>query len=83
MKILAGKYGTKREYASIEQYAEAKLDGADYDGGIIEATAATAQNVSEALGRLLDFLADKGMITAADVGYIVEGNHYVHLTFGD
>ena len=83
MKILEGRRAPMEEYPSIERYAQIKLDGSVCDGGITEATAATAQNTSGALGRLLDFLAAKGIVTAADVEYIVEDSHFNYITFGD
>jgi hypothetical protein len=75
-------YGDIGEYWSIERYAQAKLDGDACYRGVTEAATATAQNTSEALGRLLDILAAKGMVTAADVEHIIEDSYSVTLTFG-
>lgn len=73
MKIKTCRYGEKREYNSIEEYAEQRLDGSDYDVGQLEAAVTTARNNSGAIGRLLDLLADKGLVNAEDAGNIIEG----------
>ena len=83
MKVIRDNgYGNLREYSSIGLYAQAKLDGDACSRGMTEAAAATAQNTSEALGRLLGILAAKGMVTAADVEHIIEDSYSVTLTFG-
>ena len=66
-------YGDKREYASLEEYAECRLDGDDYGTGAIEAAADTAANNSKAIGRLLGLLVDKGLIAPKEAAVVVEG----------
>lgn len=73
MKIKTEIYGTKHEYGSLEEYAEYRLDGDDYGKGQMEATTDTAKNNSKAIGRLLDFLANKKLLTAKEAVTIVEG----------
>jgi len=73
MKITTECYGTKREFASIEEYTEYRLDGYDYGVGQIEATTAIAKNNAKALGRLLDLLVTKGLVTAEETGTVVGG----------
>ena len=82
MKITTENYGTKREYTSLEEYAKCRLDGDDYGMGQMEATTATAENNSKAIGRLLDLLADKSLITAEEAATIVEGYMSGSATFG-
>lgn len=73
MKLKSDNYGTVREYGSLEEYAEYRLDGDDYGKGAMEAATDTARNNSRAIGRLLDHLAEKGLLNAAEVSNIVEG----------
>ena len=73
MKIRTDSYGNVREYDSLEVYAAQKLDGDDYGVGRLEAAAATAANNSRAIGRLLDILAAKNMISADEAVKAVEG----------
>mgnify|MGYP000951285774 CR=1 FL=1 len=73
MKIRTDSYGNLREYESLENYAANQLDGDDYGVGRLEAAAATAENNSRAIGRLLDILAAKNVITADEAVKTVEG----------
>lgn len=56
---------------SIEDFADYCLDGWRFVDGSIEAAAATGENVSKALGRLLDLLAQKGLLNAREVLMVV------------
>lgn len=58
---------------NIESYAEHSLDGCSYDTGQLEAAAATSRNNSRAIGRLLDLMASKGLLTAPEITQVVEG----------
>lgn len=71
MKLKDTLFGKEILYASLAEYAEAKLDGNDYGVGTLEAAAYTAENNSKAIGRLLDYLADKGKIDVETVNFIV------------
>lgn len=73
MKIIIINSGSiTNSYDSIEEYIEFKLDGEDYETGILESAAATAKNNSKAIGRLLNVLAEKEIIDADDVANIVD-----------
>jgi len=71
MKIKIENYSQVREYDSLEDYAESKLDGDDYGKGTMEAAADTARNNSQAIGRLLDLMADRGLVSAEEAATIV------------
>lgn len=43
------------------------LDGSDYEVGHLECAQRTATNNSEAIGRLVQLLAEKGVLSAAEV----------------
>ena len=73
MRIKIESYGEVCEYESLKDYAELMLDGDDYGNGVIEATANTARNNSQAIGRLLDLMAEKGLVSAEEITTVVEG----------
>ena len=73
MKIQTDDYGKVQEWQSLMEYAELKLDGDDYGKGRLEAAEDTARNNSKAIGRLLDLMADKGIVSANEVVIIIEG----------
>lgn len=73
MKMKTESYGEVRRYQSLEDYAESKLDGDDYGKGAMEAAADTARNNSQAIGRLLDLMAEKGLVSAEEAATVVEG----------
>ena len=73
MKISTERWGEKREYNSLEEYAEYRLDGDDHGKGQMEAATDTARNNSKAIGRLLDLLATKNLVTAEEVATIIDG----------
>lgn len=73
MKVQIDDYGTKREYNSLEQYALLKLDGDDYGMGAVEAVTVTARQNSEAIGRLLDLMTEKGLISIDDAIAVIKG----------
>lgn len=57
---------------AISKYVAGSLHGVD--AGIIESVERTNQNIAEALGRLLDYMAQNGQIACAtEITYIVEG----------
>ena len=74
MKVIRnGSYVTERVYESIEDYTEAELDSSQFANGLVEAAASTAANNSRAIGRLVDCLYGKGILTADEVLEVVEG----------
>lgn len=76
MKIKYNNYGTKEEYSSIEQFAEYSLDGDDYGKGSLESAADTATNNSKAIGRLLEVLHSKNIVSDSDICNIIIGYGY-------
>lgn len=77
MKISITEYGVVRVFDDLEDYAELKLDGDDYERerGAIEAAAATAANNSKAIGRLLDVFAGKGLLSASEVVNVLDDSY--------
>jgi len=63
--------GNLQLFKSLEETAENLLSGDSYDNGALEATSDRACNNSRAIGRLLDWLADRGQITSVDVTKIL------------
>jgi len=59
--------------SSIEDFVAKGLNGRDHDGAL-EQAGATADNATEGLGRLVEILAEKGIISASEVG-IIAGNY--------
>lgn len=72
MKVVTKHYDKVEEYDTLEYYAECKLDGDGFESGVIEATAETARNNSKAIGRLLDLLASKGLVSASEAGGVID-----------
>lgn len=59
--------------STIADFVTSGLDGRDYDGAL-ERAGATADNTAEALGRLVEILAEKGIVSASEV-VIIAGNY--------
>lgn len=59
--------------SSIEDFVASELNSRDYDGAL-ERAGATADNATQGLGRLVEILAEKGIISASEVG-IIAGNY--------
>ena len=57
---------------SIPSYAEATLNGGSWESGQLEATALTSRNNSRAIGRLLQLLASKGLLTAPEITGVID-----------
>lgn len=74
MKIKATPSWEKELNETIYQYVKRKLDGYEYGSGQLEMIGRTSENNSEAIGRLLDLLSTKGLLTAPEVTKIVEGH---------
>tara|TARA_R110002074_G_scaffold385855_1_gene567286 strand:+ start:309 stop:554 length:246 start_codon:yes stop_codon:yes gene_type:complete len=60
--------------SSIEGFVSSELYSRSYDYGTLERVEATADNATEGLGRLVEILAEKGIISASEVG-IIAGNY--------
>jgi hypothetical protein len=73
MKIKIERFGDCDEYGRIEEYAVVRLSGDDYGVCALDAANATARNNSLAIGRLLDILAEKGVVSDYDVSMVVDG----------
>ena len=69
--ILKVDYHEDRKYFNVEHMAREQLDGEDYDRGSVETAAATADNNSCAIGRLLDILLNGNRITLDEVRIIL------------
>jgi hypothetical protein len=72
MKIRATSTWEKEREETVAQYAERCLDGSDYESGQIEAIGRGNEKNSRAIGRLLELLATKGLLTAPEVTRVVE-----------
>ncbi len=83
--ILRAKHCEDREYYSIGDLAQQRLNGEDYDRGILEAVEATAKNNSIAIGRLLETLVglDKGVLQLSDVCDVLGYGEDVTLILGE
>lgn len=57
----------------VADFVSGALSGSDYDRGALEEAAAQATNVSEAFGRLVEILAERGDLTRKDVFKIAKG----------
>jgi len=75
MKIIVTPYyGGKPRNTTLADHATRALDGDDYGRGQLEAAAATADNNSRAIGRLLTVLVEKGVIGLDDAETILGGD---------
>jgi len=82
MKIkVPANYYSKETTETIKEYTTHKLDGDDYGRGQLEAAEATTTNATDALGRLMETLAQKGLLSAPEITYIVEGKTSRDATF--
>lgn len=72
MKIAIDGKVVKMEVRPIEEYAAVTLSGDRWEHGAVEQAGATADNATKALGRLLELLAEKGLLSAAEIVRIVE-----------
>jgi len=67
----------------IASYAERELDACRFWDDPLDIAAKTAENTSKALGRLLDVLARKGLLTAPEITEVVEGHPNPKARFTD
>ena len=64
-------YGKKQKYRDLKELAVNALDGSDYERGCLEAAQETANNCAAAIGRLLEHLNAKNLITEEDIVLIL------------
>ena len=76
MKIRVTKEFHDITYKDCEDYAGSILYRSAEDQGALEDIECTAFNATEAIGRLLDLLATKGLITAPEIAVVVESYIY-------
>lgn len=62
-----------RRQGTIADLAAAELDGSDHERGQLEAAVATADNAVAALGRLLEHLEARNLISLEEVAFTVLG----------
>jgi hypothetical protein len=72
MKIVIPSIYEADFIGSIPSYAEVVLSGRSYESGVLESTALTSRNNSLAIGRLLQLLASKGVITAPEITGVLD-----------
>lgn len=65
-KELVGLYESWQTI-SIPVYVQRKLDGNDYGVGRLEAATNEAENNSNAMGKLMELLFEKGIISLDDI----------------
>ncbi len=71
MKIKPKYYPNAEEEIEISKYIEVMLDGTDYDRGSIETIEATGENCSKAIGKLINILREKEILTDQDIHSLV------------
>ncbi len=73
IRIKETYYEVSEYITTVSGYVESSLDGEDYDRGVLAAMQRKADNSIEALARLCDVLAEKGIISLQDVVYVAKG----------
>lgn len=71
MDIKTKEYYGKERVESVKDFVVRKLDGCDYERGAIETIEKTAENATEAIGRLCEILAEKSILSADDIVRVV------------
>lgn len=74
MKITYNRFGMTGKAVSIEEFVSSEIQ--TQREGSVEEAAANANAAIEALARLTDVLASKGMLTAKEVGLVASGFNY-------
>lgn len=67
------KQGGRGWVGSVSTYVARSLDGNDYGRGQVESAAREAANASEAIGRLVQLLHEKGILTLSEVSFVAAG----------
>jgi len=73
MKITHAEDYMDTKTAEVTTFICAELDGSDHDRGAVEEAKAAADNVIYAFARLCEALAERELLTAADVFFITKG----------
>ena len=73
-------YERERE-ETVAHYAARHMDGSGYDTGHLEAIARSVDKITCSYGRLIEALAEKGLLTAPEVTQVVEGYTNIKATF--
>ena len=71
MQIKTGYGSEEKTTVSVEKYVENTLNGSMHGDGRLEAAERTAENACRAIGRLLDWAAERDMISARELAHIV------------
>lgn len=61
---------------TIEEFLNDRLDGSEYDRGVVEEVAKTSSNTKEAFARLCAILESKNVLTKEDIFLIGTGYAY-------
>lgn len=73
MKVKIEDYtGVEKDSVDLAEYAIRSFDGDDYERGALECAQGTANNVARALGKLIDVLAYKRLLTDDDLNNILD-----------
>ena len=72
MRISENRIGIEEEI-ELFQYVSEKLQSSEFNQGVLEDAATTATNSTEAVGRLLDILAEKGILSLPQIFSIATG----------
>lgn len=67
MKVKIRISADDKKIYDLADHIASLLDGNDYDRGALESARATADNVGLMLGKLIDVLAAKGVLTKDDL----------------
>lgn len=73
MKIKATARWEPERDETVSSYTERCLDGYSYENGQLETISDGVRKNASAIGRLLETLAEKGLLTAPEIVKIVEG----------
>lgn len=68
-------FGAGEQTYDLATFVAGQLDGDDYERGAVESAQATADNVAQAFGRLVDLLAERGLLSATDVTMLANCEH--------
>ena len=68
MKVkVKSRFGVEKIELDLVDYVTSSIDGDDYERGALEATQATASNISILLGKLIERLVSKKELTEVDL----------------
>ena len=75
LKFKHGAGFTKDRDESIPQYFQHLIRESVYSDGLVEQTAEKSDEIGKALGRLIETLAEKKILSACEITYIAESVH--------